>query len=210
MSDERMFSAKQVASRIGTDAKQLRKFFRDPNSGYDPVGQGGRYDFPESELAKIAEAFATWSSTKRTRNRTASPQRKLAEGAGVVPRARRSSAPADKPAHRRDMKNGLHGNALDDDTLEDRTELGIKGRVEKHGLMVKQGRLIPSPRPEKTAEEILNPWEGLDRSSIPGLTAPPEDDFIDTPHGELQGLVDYLEDGPGEEIDFDEVEEIDF
>lgn len=70
MAEEKTFSAKQVATRIGTDAKQLRKFFRDPKSGYTSVGQGGRYDFPESDLAEIKQKFDAWSSTKTRRNRT--------------------------------------------------------------------------------------------------------------------------------------------
>ena len=67
--EEKTFSAKQVATRIGTDAKQLRKFFRDPASGYDAVGQGGRYDFPESMLPEIKAKFDAWASTKVRRNR---------------------------------------------------------------------------------------------------------------------------------------------
>lgn len=67
--DEKTFSAKQVATRIGTDARQLRKFFRDSGSGYDAVGQGGRYDFPESRLSEIKEKFDAWASTKTRRNR---------------------------------------------------------------------------------------------------------------------------------------------
>lgn len=68
--EEPTFSAKQVATRIGTDAKSLRKFFRDPTSGYEAVGQGARYDFPASQLPEIKEKFDAWASTKAKRNRT--------------------------------------------------------------------------------------------------------------------------------------------
>jgi hypothetical protein len=58
------YSAKQVATRIGTDAKTLRKFFRSPKSTFTAVGQGGRYEFPKSELPAIKEAFDAWKNGK--------------------------------------------------------------------------------------------------------------------------------------------------
>lgn len=60
-------TAKQVATRIGTDAKTLRKFFRSPASTTQAVGQGGRYEFAKEDLPKIQEEFAKWNSTKTTR-----------------------------------------------------------------------------------------------------------------------------------------------
>ncbi len=139
MPEEKQFSAKQVATRVGTDAKQLRKFFRDPKSGYTAVGQGGRYDFPESDLPKIKAAFDTWNAGKTTRNRQSSPQKKLADSAGITPKlpAQRSKPPKVDP------KLGLHGNALDGDDLHTRMR-GIRARVEAHGLTKnRQGRLVP-------------------------------------------------------------------
>lgn len=59
------FSAKQVANRIGTDAKTLRKFLRSSASPYEAVGQGGRYEFPKDELAAIKRSFVKWQTTKR-------------------------------------------------------------------------------------------------------------------------------------------------
>jgi hypothetical protein len=44
------FSAKQVANRIGTDPKTLRKFLRSPSSPYEAVGQGKRYEFLDLDL----------------------------------------------------------------------------------------------------------------------------------------------------------------
>lgn len=141
--DGKTFSAKQVASRIGTDAKQLRKFFRDPNSGYDAVGQGGRYDFPEADISKIKSAFDTWNSTKTRRNRAVSPQAKLASAAGLIPGQRKDS-PTPTVRRSKDNKEGLHHNALDEDTLQDRFA-GISARVKKHGLTMKQGRFVEDP-----------------------------------------------------------------
>lgn len=155
--EEKKYSAKQVATRVGTDAKQLRKFFRDNKSGYTPVGQGGRYDFPESELPKIKATFDAWSATKTTRNRSSNAQRKLAEGAGIVaPKlpAQRSKAPKVDP------KLGLHGNAMDDDDLHTRMQ-GIKARTERHGLVKnQQGRLVP---------RAISDLTSIDRNKIPGL-----------------------------------------
>lgn len=65
MVEEKTYGAKQVASRIGTDAKTLRKFFRAKASPYDGVGQGRRYDFPQSMLPQIKKEFEEWQRTKR-------------------------------------------------------------------------------------------------------------------------------------------------
>lgn len=63
---DKVFSAKQVATRIGTDAKTLRKFFRSPASPFEAVGQGGRYEFPEKMLPEIKVAFTAWELGKGT------------------------------------------------------------------------------------------------------------------------------------------------
>jgi hypothetical protein len=59
MADE-TYSAKQIARRIGTDAKTFRKWLRSGASPYDAVGQGQRYEFPCKDLSKIDKAFHTW------------------------------------------------------------------------------------------------------------------------------------------------------
>lgn len=60
-------TAKQVATRIGTDAKVLRKFFRSPASTVEAVGQGGRYEFAKEDLDKIKSEFETWQSGNKAR-----------------------------------------------------------------------------------------------------------------------------------------------
>lgn len=62
--EKKTFSAKQVASRIGTDAKTLRKFFRSAKSPYKPVGQGGRYEFDAELLPEIKDRFVAWQNGK--------------------------------------------------------------------------------------------------------------------------------------------------
>lgn len=167
---KKTYSAKQVATRIGTDAKQLRKFLRDPNSGYKAVGQGGRYDFPETQISVIREAFDKWNSTRTRRNRQSSPQAKLATASGLIPGQRRES-PTPRTRVDKDNKAGLHHNALDSDTLHDRMA-GIGARMQRHGLTVKQGRFVPQ-EPKK----ILNPYPS--KETIPGLTHDPEPQILD-------------------------------
>lgn len=64
MVEEKTYSAKQVATRIGTDAKTLRKFFRSSASPFEAVGQGGRYEFPAKELPEIKKLFDRWNKSK--------------------------------------------------------------------------------------------------------------------------------------------------
>lgn len=193
--DEKTYSAKQVATRIGTDAKQLRKFFRDPNSGYTPVGQGGRYDFPEAEILKIKTAFDAWNATKTRRNRT-SPQKKLATAAGLIPGQRRESPGTDTPPRPRArrpeqlFKEGLHGNALDSDSFRER-QAGIGARVKRHGLIPnQQGRLVEKPEHIRRAEAKMLDFrdaEEIEAEKHPDLGVEEFDAILD-----------------GAEIDFDE------
>jgi hypothetical protein len=60
-------SAKQVASRIGTDAKTFRKYLRSPKSPFEPVGQGGRYDFEQGDLDELGSLFWKWAGKRHTR-----------------------------------------------------------------------------------------------------------------------------------------------
>jgi hypothetical protein len=218
--EEKTYSAKQVATRIGTDAKQLRKFFRDPQSGYKPVGQGGRYDFPESEILKIKTAFDAWNSTKVRRNRQPSAEKKLATAAGLIPGQRTKSPGTDTPPRPRRrapeslLKDGLHGNALDNDNFSERTA-GIGARVKRHGLVPnQQGRLVEEPEHLRKAREI-KPIEYPDLSTIPGLSGP-EPQWIDNrPQEEIdeelkqQALAEFFEprvdpDDPDFELELEE------
>jgi hypothetical protein len=60
-------TAKQVATRLGTDAKTLRKFFRTGASQFKAVGQGGRYEFAKADLPAIKAAFEAYTSGKTPR-----------------------------------------------------------------------------------------------------------------------------------------------
>ena len=61
------YSAKQIATRIGTDARTLRKFFRSPQSNFEPVGRGGRYEYPVEDLDDIREQFTKWKAEVEVR-----------------------------------------------------------------------------------------------------------------------------------------------
>lgn len=66
------YTAKQIATRCGTDPKTMRKFFRSPNSTTSPVGQGGRYEFDAKDVPTIMREFAAWRKKATTRQQTKS------------------------------------------------------------------------------------------------------------------------------------------
>jgi hypothetical protein len=143
MTEPRTYSAKQVATRIGTDAKQLRKFLRDPNTKYKAVGQGARYDFPETDLPAIKAEFDAWSSTKQRRNRSSSTS--------TMPRAPRLTPKPEAPRERAKTAKalaeaGLTGTALDDDDIRVRATTSIAERAKRHNLTIKGGRWVELPK----------------------------------------------------------------
>ena len=60
MAEEKILGAKQVARRLGVEARILRKFLRSDASPYNAVGQGARYNFKESEVKRIKLYFDAW------------------------------------------------------------------------------------------------------------------------------------------------------
>lgn len=176
MAEEKSFSAKQVARRLGTEAKVLRKFLRDPKSGYEAVGQGGRYEFPESELTELKATFDAWNSGRQKRNRPTNAQRKLAEDAGITPKKRKSSRGSVA------KRAQAEPSPMDEDDLMTRCRSSIGERARRHGLKPnQQGRLV------KTAEEIMaedKAWqdalaslgEAKEDPDAPGMELELEDD----------------------------------
>jgi len=55
---------KQAATAIGTEARVLRRFLRDPKSKHSTVGSGSRYDFKEEQLADLKREFMSWQQAK--------------------------------------------------------------------------------------------------------------------------------------------------
>lgn len=68
------YTAKQVATRCGTDSKTMRKFFRSSASTVEAVGQGGRYEFASSDLPKIKREFDAWRKKAQSRATTPKPK----------------------------------------------------------------------------------------------------------------------------------------
>lgn len=77
LKDRDTYTAKQVATRLGTDAKTMRKFFRSAHSTVEPVGQGGRYEFDARDLPKIKKEFNTWQNRGAKKSTPAKPAPKL-------------------------------------------------------------------------------------------------------------------------------------
>lgn len=129
MAGDPTLSAKQVARRIGTEAKILRKFFRDPKSGYEAVGQGGRYDFDPADLPEIQKKFDAWNAGKARRNRPTNAEREAAK------KAEESSPTAEKTVPRpRRAKNKSTPSPLEEDDLMTRVRFSIGERARQHGL----------------------------------------------------------------------------
>lgn len=68
---EALLGAKEVAAKVGTDAKSLRQFFRSGKSSFEAVGAGGRYEFKASDVDKIKTEFEAWKAGKPGRGRGA-------------------------------------------------------------------------------------------------------------------------------------------
>lgn len=77
------YSAKQVATKLGTDAKTLRKFFRSSASSTKAVGFGGRYIFKPEDIQAIETEFKAWVSNKAPRGRRPSG-RKVSASRGAA------------------------------------------------------------------------------------------------------------------------------
>ena len=56
-------TAKQAATKLGTDARTLRKFFR-ATPDIEAVGRGGKYEIDAKELPAIRKAFKVWEKAE--------------------------------------------------------------------------------------------------------------------------------------------------
>lgn len=140
------FSAKQVATRIGTDAKTFRKFLRATNQA---VGQGGRYEFPQSDLERLKTEFAAYSN-------------------GKTPRAAKPATEdgADKPKRTRASKKneGEGGEFFKTETTTQRSRRGFEAPVieEDDEVLELDDELEPSPTDLDEIEDIELDDEELD------------------------------------------------
>lgn len=86
LKERETYTAKQVATRCGTDSKTMRKFFRSSHSTVEPVGQGGRYEFDAKDLPKIRKEFESWrkkSAARRTDTKPTPEEAKVAQDAAA-------------------------------------------------------------------------------------------------------------------------------
>lgn len=91
------YTAKQVASRCGTDAKTMRKFFRSAHSTVKPVGQGGRYEFDAKDLPKIQKEFTAWSKRSAGRTPINTPAKQAAQDQIRKTKRERQPEPVPEP-----------------------------------------------------------------------------------------------------------------
>lgn len=70
-----IYTAKQIATRCGTDSKTMRKFFRSNHSTVQAVGQGGRYEFDAKDVPTIMREFAAWRKKATSRPIKPMPQK---------------------------------------------------------------------------------------------------------------------------------------
>jgi hypothetical protein len=54
-------NTQEIARELGTEPKLLRRFLRSPESTFQAVGSGGRYDFTEKELPDLKRRFKAWA-----------------------------------------------------------------------------------------------------------------------------------------------------
>lgn len=60
---EQTFVSKQVARQLGIDGRKFRQFLRANGRG---VGQGGRYEFTQTEVDKLKVDYRKWQSRSGT------------------------------------------------------------------------------------------------------------------------------------------------
>lgn len=72
-------SAKEVAIRLDTDARTLRKFLREITDADEQPGQGGRWLFEKSEIKELKKKFAGWHSSQAAPKSKRSKSKAVAE-----------------------------------------------------------------------------------------------------------------------------------
>lgn len=102
-------STGEIAASFGTTARTLRKFFRSPQSPFEAVGQGSRYNIGIEDLDDLRTKFEAWVSRPGSRSTS------KAEGSEPAKAAKRSKAVPQRrnPLDEDDLKTRLNGSILD-------------------------------------------------------------------------------------------------
>lgn len=123
--DETTFTAKQLARKLNTDPKTLRKFLRSKDSPVEAVGQGGRYEFDAEAAKLIAGSFKDWGGVKPTKLKGAEEDAEV-ETEEVEAPAKKPRAPR-KPRASKNVEPVVVEDAIeeldDEPTAEDLEEL---------------------------------------------------------------------------------------
>lgn len=120
LKDRETYTAKQVATRLGTDAKTMRKFFRSKNSTVEPVGQGGRYEFAAKDLPLIKREFDAWQTKAKTVRQKPKPVTEVHTEAEITAAKKQAKAPAPQEDP---WEPALGSRDIDDDLVDPEAEL---------------------------------------------------------------------------------------
>lgn len=109
-------STGEIAASFGTTARILRKFLRSPQSPFEAVGQGARYNIGTEDLDDLKVKFEAWATrpgSRSTSTATDEEPSKAAKRSKAVPQRR---------------------NPLDEDDLQTRLSGSILDRRRAHGM----------------------------------------------------------------------------
>lgn len=65
MADATILTTRQVAEKLDTDPRVLRRFLRSDGSGRDKVGKGKRYEFTAPQVPALKKKFAAWAAADK-------------------------------------------------------------------------------------------------------------------------------------------------
>lgn len=117
--DETTFTAKQLARKLNTDPKTLRKFLRSKESPIEAVGQGGRYEFDAEAAKLIAAGFKDWGGVKPTKLKSAEEVTEEVDDTEETPAPKK---PARKPRAKKEVIPVVVDDAIEELDVEEPTE----------------------------------------------------------------------------------------
>lgn len=123
--DETTFTAKQLARKLNTDPKTLRKFLRSKESPIEAVGQGGRYEFDAEAAKLIAAGFKDWGGVKPTKLKSAEEVLGEVGDTEETPAPKKSRPkknPSDRPRAKKEVIPVVVDDAIEELDVEEPTE----------------------------------------------------------------------------------------